>query len=141
MPPVSLRLFFENPAGRLLAQALPKGGYAVVEHHAGPRRFADVQTLLGQTKLLLAKRGWHKLLGDHRLMAPFTAEEEHWITNLWLNTAQPRRRPLFGAVLLPTEVFAHLPTEMALAPAQASAMTYRLFADPAPARAWLEELA
>ena len=72
-------------------------------------------------------------------MAPFTAEEEHWITNLWLNTAQPRR-PLFGAVLLPTEVFAHLPTEMALAPAQASAMTYRLFADPAPAHAWLEEL-
>ncbi len=141
MPPVSLRLFFENSAGQLFAQTLPKGGYAVVEYRAGPRPFADVQTLLGQAKLLLAKRGWHKLLGDHRVMEPFTDEEQTWITHLWLNTSQPRRQPLFGAVLLPAEAYAQLPPAVAEAPAQASAMTYRLFDDPALARAWLEELA
>jgi len=48
---------------------------------------------------------------------------------------------LFGAVLLPAEVFAQLPPAVADAPAQAAAMTYRLFDDPALARAWLEELA
>lgn len=141
MPPVSMRLLFENPAGQLLAQALPVGGYAVIEHRAGPRRFADVQTLLGQAKLLLAKRGWHKLIGDQRVMEPFTPEEHHWITQLWLNTSQPRRRPLFGAVLLPADVFTKLPPAVADAPAQVSAMTYRLFTDLASAHTWLEQLA
>ncbi|WP_125932411.1 hypothetical protein [Hymenobacter glacialis] len=141
MPPASLQLFFENPVGQVLAQSLPVGGFVIIKHNAGPRRFADVQTLLGQAKLLLAKREWHKMLGDHRLMVPFTTEEETWITELWLNTSQPRRHPLFGAVLLPAEDFAQLPSEVAAATAQAAAMTYRLFGDHDLARAWLEEMA
>ena len=100
-----------------------------------------MQTLLGQTKLLLAKRGWHKLLGDHRVMEPFTTEEQPGLPSSGSTRLSRAGVPLFGAVLLPEEAYAQLPPAVAEAPAQASAMTYRLFDDPAQARAWLEELA
>ena len=138
MLPAPLRLYFENPAGRVFEQpAGRRDGYVVVEHGAGPRHFGEVQTLLGYAKRLLALRGWHKLLGDQRHMVPFTADEQHWVTALWLNTPHQGHRALLGAVVLPAPVYAGLPPSLAEGSARASAMTYRLFAALAPARAWL----
>ncbi|MDB5235495.1 MAG: hypothetical protein JWR44_2488 [Hymenobacter sp.] len=135
------RVHFENAAGRLFEQAHGRrDGYVVVEHGAGPRRFGEVQTLLGHAKQLLAQRGWHKVLGDQRHMEPFAEEEERWVTSCWLNVARPQARALYGAVVLPAEDYARLSSEVALASANASAMTYRLFDDPSLARAWLEQL-
>jgi hypothetical protein len=141
MPRPTLRLHFENAAGRVLE--LPRGrhdGHVEIEHCPGPRRFSDLQTLLGQAKQLLALRGWHKMLGDQRHAEPFTPEEQHWVTTHWLNLTHGRSRVLFGAVVLPPAVYAQLSREAAAAQGQASAMTYRLFDDPAPARAWLAQL-
>ena len=123
------RIYFQNPAGRLLEQ--PAGAYLIVEYAPGPRRFADLQTLLGHAKQLLARRGWNKVIGDHRNMTPFTPEEADWVTNCWLS--MPRTRTFHGAVLLPAEVLAHLDA------AAAAALTYRRFADEAVAAAWLAQ--
>lgn len=136
-----LRLHFENAAGRLSEQAGSRqDGHIVVEYCAGPRQLGDLQTLLGYAKRLLAQRGWHKVLGDQRWMQPFTDEEQRWVTDLWLNFSHPRPTALFGAVVLAPDVFAQLADDVAHGQAQLSAMTYRLFDDPAPARAWLEKL-
>lgn len=136
-----MRLHVANSAGRVFEHPTGRGGgYVVVEHAAGPRSFAAVQTLLGHAKQLLALRGWHKLLGDQRLMVPFTAEEQQWVTSLWLNTHRQGMRTWFGAVLLPAPVYAALPAGVANASSTASAMTYRLFTDPAAARDWLLSL-
>jgi hypothetical protein len=96
------------------------------------------QTLLGHAKQLLARRGWHKVLGDHRHLVDFTEAELSWLTDYWLQLPQPRR-VLIGAVLVPAAVYAGLAPEMRAEQAQVGAMTYRLFDDPAAAEAWLAE--
>jgi hypothetical protein len=141
MASAPLRLHFENPAGRVFEQPAGRGrGHIEVEHSPGPRRFSDLQTLLGHAKQLLTQRGWHKLLGDQRFMVPFTAKEEHWVTAHWLKVSSSHSRTLLGAVVLPADVYAQLPADVAATPGQASAMTYRLFNDPELARTWLKEL-
>jgi hypothetical protein len=124
------REYFQNPAGRLLEQ--PADSCLVIEYTPGPRYFADLQTLLGHAKQLLALRGWNKVIGDYRNMTPFTPEEVDWVTNCWLS--MPRTRTIHGAVLLPADVFARLDA------ATAAGLTYRRFADEAAAAAWLAQL-
>lgn len=68
----SPKLFFENPAGRLLEHP---NGYVVFQYHPGKRKLSDLQTLLTHTHNLLDRNMWHRMLCDQRLMAPFTAEE------------------------------------------------------------------
>ncbi len=72
----TLRLYFENPVGRLLEQ--PVGQYVVVQYRSGPRKLPELQAFLTHAGQLLSRQGWHKLLGDQRLMDPFTAEEVQW---------------------------------------------------------------
>ena len=141
MAPQPIRLHYENAAGRLSEQAEGRrDGHIVVEYVAGPRQLGDLQTLLGYAKRLLALRGWHKVLGDQRWMEPFTPEEEQWVIDLWLNVSYPRTTALIGAVVLHPDVFAQLSDDVVQAQAQVSAMSYRLFDDPATAKAWLEQL-
>ncbi|MFC7670958.1 hypothetical protein ACFQT0_29435 [Hymenobacter humi] len=54
--------------------------------------------------------------------------------------AQQRNRACYGAVLLPTPVFATLPSEQVSSEGQVAAMTYRLFEDHASAEEWLGSL-
>ncbi|MFC7671221.1 hypothetical protein ACFQT0_30345 [Hymenobacter humi] len=115
-------------------------GHLEIEYYPGPRRLADLQNLLGHAKQRLIVTGWNKLLGDQRHMAPFTAEEQHWVTALWLNVSQPRPGNLFGAAVLAPDVFAELPVPAQTAEAQVLAMRYRLFNDLTLARWWLREL-
>lgn len=132
-----LHVYFQNSVGQLLEQ--PAGGYLTIVYTPGPRRFADLQTLLGHAKQLLALRRWNKVIGDHRNMMPFTPEESEWVTGCWLS--MPRTRALHGAVLLPAEVLAQLSVRQLTADVTAEAMTYRRFADEAAAIAWLAQLA
>ncbi|MBF9140794.1 hypothetical protein [Hymenobacter properus] len=133
-----LRVHFRNAAGQVLEQ--PTGRYIIIRYTNGPRRFADLQTLLGHGKQLLALRQWHKVVGDHRRMTPFTPAESAWVTDCWLSMPRTRMREFFGAVLLPADVLGRIPTEQAEGEAIANALTYRLFAEESEAAAWLEQL-
>jgi hypothetical protein len=137
MPYSTLRLYFENAVGRLLEN--PKG-YLVVEYKPGPRKFNELQAFLHHASQVLARNGWHKLLGDQHQMSPFTPEESQWITEYWLSAAQLRTSTVYGAILLPHDVFARLSVSQLVHDAKASAMTYRLFQEQAEAEAWLVQL-
>jgi hypothetical protein len=64
--------------GRLLEQSA--GQYVVVEYRPCPRKLYELQVLLTHAGQLLSRQGWRKMLGDQRLMAPFTPEEARWVT-------------------------------------------------------------
>jgi hypothetical protein len=139
MNPGKLRVHFQNAAGQLLEQ--PAGEYIIIQYTPGPRHFADLQTLLGHAKQVLALRHWHKVIGDHRRMAPFTPEEANWVTECWLSMPRTRMHDFYGAVLLPTDVLARLSIDQATGEAKARAITYRFFAEEAEAASWLAQLA
>lgn len=130
-----MRLYFENTVGRIWEHP---DGYALVQYHAGPRKFAHLQAFLTHTGRLLQLRGWHKILGDQRLMAPFTEEESRWIVEYWLSQDN-QRGEVQGAVLVPQDVFARLSLSNVMQEAKAAALTYRLFDNEADAAAWLRE--
>ncbi|RZJ95501.1 MAG: hypothetical protein EOO60_00145 [Hymenobacter sp.] len=102
----TLHTYFENSVGRLLEH--PAGHYISVEYGTGPRQLSDLHAFLSHAGQLLARRGWDKLLGHQGLMTPFTPEETEWITGYWRTKAQQRTDMLYGALLLPHEVFARL---------------------------------
>ncbi|MGI4822464.1 MAG: hypothetical protein ACRYFV_14730 [Janthinobacterium lividum] len=139
MPSTTLKLYYESAVGRLLEQ--PAGEYIVVEYNAGPRKLIDLQAFLHHAGLLLERRNWYKMLGDQRLMSPFTPEESKWITSHWLSRDQQRNSTLYGAVLLPHDVFARLSVSQVMNEAKAASMMYRLFMEKADAIAWLAQIA
>lgn len=101
-----LHTYFENPVGRLLEH--PAGHYIAVEYRTGPRQLSDLQAFLTHAGQLLARRGWDKLLGYQGLMAAFTPEETEWVASQWCTEKHYHTDMLYGALLLPHEVFAHL---------------------------------
>ena len=135
------RIHFCNPAGQLLEQ--PVGEYIIIRYNPGPRQLADLQTLLGYAKQVLALRRWHKVIADHSRMVPFTPEESTWVTDYWLSIPSTRMPDFYGAILLSADVLAGLPIDQATGEATARAMTYRLFGEEAEAEAaaWLAQLA
>jgi len=133
----SLSLYFENAAGRLLEHP---DHYVVFQYHAGKRKFTDLQALLTHTGILLRRNNWHKLLGDQRLMVPFTEEESKWIVEYWLDGPQQRDGGLYGAILVAHDVFARLSMSQIMHEAQAASLTYRLFENEKEATTWLRQL-
>lgn len=98
--------YFKNAVGHLLAH--PAGHYIAVEYYPGPRQLNDLQAFLSHAGQLLARWGWDKLLDQQGQMAPLTSVEVEWLTNFWRSQAQHRSEILYGALLLPHDVFAHL---------------------------------
>ena len=131
-------VYFENSVGRILEHP---DQYAVIQYRAGPRRLDHLQAFLLHAGRLLTQRGWHKILGDQRLMTPFTEEEGRWIVDYWLDQNQQRPDKVWGAVLLPHDAYAALSVNQLMEDAQAAALTYRIFEDEAEAVAWLHALA
>ncbi|GAC1588797.1 MAG: hypothetical protein NVS3B25_05810 [Hymenobacter sp.] len=132
-----MRLYFENPVGRLLEHP---DGYALVQYAAGPRDFATFQAFLTHTSQLLRRHGWHKMLTDQRAMAPFSEEERAWIKEYWLLRSQTDGYELYGAIVVPSNEFARLSVNLVMSDSQHSAPTYRLFEAEADAAAWLLQL-
>lgn len=131
------RLYFDNPAGRLWEHP---DGYVVFEYLPGKRRFSDLQALLTHTGNLLQRNGWRCLLGDQRLMTPFTDEESHWISSYWLDPTNQRPGGIYAAILLANDVFARLATSQVIHNNKVAALTYRLFEREDEATAWLREV-
>ncbi|GAB3844966.1 hypothetical protein GCM10028822_02810 [Hymenobacter terrigena] len=132
-----MRLYFENPVGRLLEHP---DGYALVQYNEAPRDFAIFQAFLTHTHHLLRRHGWHKMLADQRHMAPFTDEERQWIGQDWLARSHSDGYALFGAIIIPTDVYARLALDLVMSTVQQSALTYRLFTTEEEAVAWLRQL-
>ncbi|MBH8559874.1 hypothetical protein [Hymenobacter negativus] len=133
-----MRLYFENPVGRLLEHP---DGYALVQYTEAPRDFAVFQAFLTHTHHLLRRHGWHKMLADQRYMAPFTDEERQWIGQDWLARSASDGYALFGAIIIPTDVYARLALDQVMSTMlQQSALTYRLFATEEEATEWLRQL-
>jgi hypothetical protein len=72
-------------------------------------------------------------------MAPFTEEERVWIVDYWMNRASGGNQ-MYGAVLVPRDVFARLSVSQMMSEAREAALTYRLFEDEISAAAWLHTL-
>jgi hypothetical protein len=134
MPFSALRVYFDNPAGRVLEHP---DGYAVIQYHPGPRVLFELQAFLQHTGQLLHRRGWHKLLSDHRAMAPFSAAKRAWILDYWLTRQTAGGTAIVGAGVYPPEHLAQLPAAQRDQPAHLPGITYRLFATPEAAAAWL----
>ncbi|HEX8658156.1 MAG TPA: hypothetical protein VF690_11495 [Hymenobacter sp.] len=124
--------------GRLLEHP---DGYVVFTYKPGKRKLSDLQALLVHTRNLLERNQWHRLLGDQRLMSPFTEEESSWIVDYWLDASRQRPGGIYGAVILANDVFARLSMDQVVHEARASALTYRLFDNEASAVEWLRQVA
>lgn len=98
--------YFENSLGRLLEH--PAGHYITIEFRSGPRQLLELADFLTHAGQLLARWGWDKLLGHQGLMASFTFEETEWLAAYWCGQASYSVALLYGAQLLPHEVFARL---------------------------------
>jgi len=131
-----MRLYFENPIGRLLEHP---DGYALVQYAPGVRNFATFQAFLTHTRQLLRRQGWHKMLADQRQMSPYTDEERAWIRDFWLASSQSEGYEMFGAILIPADVFAQLSLNLVMSSAQQSALTYRMFEHEPEAVEWLQK--
>jgi hypothetical protein len=131
------RLYFNNPVGRVWEHP---DGYAHIVYEPGPRQLQHLQAFLTHTGQLLRLRGWQRLLGDQRLMAPFTPEESQWIVDFWLTAEQRGTSTIYGAVLLPHDVFARLSVSQVMNDTRAAALIYRLFDSEEAAQEWLRQL-
>jgi hypothetical protein len=101
----SLHTYFENPVGRLLEHPVER--YIQVEYRTGPRQTGELQAFLNHAGKLLAQHGWDKLQHHEGKMAALTPEEVTSITDYW-STQKHSSTDLYGAMLLPHEVFAQL---------------------------------
>ncbi|RZK29444.1 MAG: hypothetical protein EOO63_09065, partial [Hymenobacter sp.] len=95
--------YFRNSVGHLLEH--PHGHYIAVEYYAGPRLLTDLHAFLSHAGQLLAHWGWDKLLTPNQQMPALTPEEINWLTEFWRTKAHQRSDMLYGALLLPHDVF------------------------------------
>jgi hypothetical protein len=132
-----MRIYFENPVGRLIEHP---HGYALIQYAAGPRDFATFQAFLTHTSQLLRRHGWNKMLADQRQISPFTEEERQWIQEYWLARHESADHALYGAVIIPSDVFARLSVNLVLNDSQHAALTFRMFEEETEAVLWLTQL-
>lgn len=125
------RIYFENLVGSLLEHP---DGYAIIQYNAGKRALSDLQAFLTHASQLLRTRNWSKILADQTAMAPYTEEESAWVKQYWLARSD---RPIYGAIVLPEDVFARLSVNNLVSDAQEAALTYRVFDNTIDAAAWL----
>lgn len=133
-------VFFENTAGQVLAHP---AGYGVLRYRSARRQPTDIADLLSSLGRMLLAHGWNRFLADNRQMTALNEAEKNWFATKWLGQGGqhvPRPAPLYGAVVLPTEVIARLAITQMLNEADAATMVYRTFTEEAAATAYLAGL-
>lgn len=98
--------YFKNSVGQLLAH--PQGLYISVEYYTGPRQPADLIAFISHAGQMLARWGWDKLSSERGEMPPLSPAEENWLTTFWQSRPQSHATVLYGALLLPHNLFARL---------------------------------
>jgi hypothetical protein len=134
MPLLASALHFENAAGQVSTHP---AGYVLLTYKPGPRTLPDLQALITRIGLLLLRNGWHRILGDQRLMAPLSLEENAWLVEFWQAYTQQRPGRIYVAVVHPQDVFARLAVSQLRQNIGVADLAYRSFADEASAIAWL----
>lgn len=127
-------LYFENQAGRLLADAQ---GFVRLEWLPGSTDATAVQAVFEQALLLLKNTGWGRMLINQRHLTPFAPALVHWLLTDWFVRATPGhyRR---GAILSADNVFARLATTDMVAQARSQHhMLYQYFEAEPAAISWL----
>ncbi|NML65401.1 hypothetical protein HHL22_09315 [Hymenobacter sp. RP-2-7] len=130
-------IFFENTAGQVLSHP---NGYAILRYLPNQRQPGELARLLTALGQLLLRGGWHRFLADNRQMPPLNEEEKAWFASQWLGHKVPRPAPLYGAVVLPTEVMARLSISQMLSAADTTTMVYRSFTEQSQAETYLAGL-
>ncbi|MGI4835324.1 MAG: hypothetical protein ACRYFK_17875 [Janthinobacterium lividum] len=130
-------IHFENTAGQVLSHP---NGYAILRYLPNRRQPTDLAHLLTALGQLLLRGGWHRFLADNRLMPPLSEAEKTWFVSQWLSRKIPRPAPLYGAVVLPTEVVARLSINQMLNEAHSATMVYRSFTEQSQAETYLASL-
>ncbi|RSK49888.1 hypothetical protein [Hymenobacter rigui] len=132
-----LPLYFENPIGRFYEHP---DGYVIIDYNSGPRHFEIFQSFLHHLENLLKRRGWNKMLGDHRRMDPFTEQEHEFVNNQWLQVSHAMQQEMQAAVLVSEEVFVRLPPEFKQQDLREGVLLYHLFTEAGSATTWLRQL-
>ncbi len=137
MTPTEWLLYYENAVGRIWEHP---DGFAVVQYKSGTRQLEYFQAFLTHVGRLLTQRGWARILSDQRPMTAFTPEESAWIVGYWLDQNQQRPDKVYGAVIIPDDMYAQLSVNQVMADAEVAALTYRLFESEPDAMAWLAQV-
>ena len=127
-------LYFENMAGRVWEE--PEQ-YLRLEYRSGPREEAQFRALLTHLAQALLRRQWQRILVDQRVMVPFSASEQAWMTTHWLPQAVRECGYRYGAVVLAQNVFARLAMTRLVMATRDLPHTYRNFEHDADALTWL----
>jgi|GEM_PF-393784 len=126
--------YFENPAGRLLAE--PAGFLRAVWSNS-PRGPHDAQALFTHMARALRQHQWSRILIDQRQMQPFSPQEQAWVAQQWLPQAVRESGYRHGAVLISPNVMVRLATAYITTHVQGVPLTYRSFDTDAAAVRWL----
>jgi hypothetical protein len=127
-------LYFENQAGRLLADAQ---GFVRLEWLPGSANEAAVQAVFEQALLLLQSTGWGRMLINQYHLTPFTPALVQWLLTDWFARATPAHYR-WGAILSADNVFARLATTDMVGQARSQHhMQYQYFEAEPAAVSWL----
>jgi hypothetical protein len=127
-------IYFENSAGRIWEE--PQN-YLRLEYYHSPREEVQFHALLTHLMQALVRHGWGKVLIDQRIMVPYSAHEQAWMTNEWLPRAVLECGYRYGAVLMAHNVFARLAMTQLVMATRDLPHTYRNFEAEEEAVAWL----
>lgn len=127
-------LYFENVAGRLLAEP---AGFLRAVWSEQPRRLEDTQAMFNTMRRALQQFGWSRVLIDQVRMRSFSPQEQAWVAKEWLPAAVREGGYRHGAVLVSPDVMTRLATAFITTQVQGLPLVYHSFDDEKAAVAWL----
>lgn len=126
---------FENTAGRVLADP---AGYLRLVWGSQVRQLPATQALLGALAGQLHQHQWGRVLADQTHMAPFSPDEQQWISQQWLPGEARASGYRTGAIVVASAVLSRLATAFVTNSTQGNSfLRYRSFDDEHTALEWL----
>jgi hypothetical protein len=126
-------ILLQNAAGQVTAEPV---GYLRLDWGSQPRQLADTQAMFTTAAQALAQRSWGRILIDQVHMAPFSSQEQLWISQEWLPAAVRESGYRYGAVVLAANVLTRLATAFVTS-APDLPLRYRSFSTEEEALEWL----
>lgn len=134
MSPATLTSLLKNAAGQVLADPT---GFLRLHWSASPRALPDTQAMFVTAARALRQYGWGRILINQVQMAPFTPQEQRWISQEWLPGAVHESGYRAGAVVVATNVLTRLATAYITTNSPEPLLRYRSFDLEAVAIEWL----
>ena len=128
------KLYFENDIATISEHP---DGYVFFACRPGKRTAAQLQEALRHTASLLQARGWHRVLNDQRLLAPFTPEETAQALAFWQQRTRLLGHGVYLASVLANTIFARIAATSWREQLHEVGLRYALFENEETASAWL----